>query len=339
VDALVIGGTRFVGLRLVKRLVAKGYHVTVLNRGKTVAALPAGVQRLYADRRDAGQVYQALAGRHYDLVCDITGYQVANLEPVLSALTGQIGHYIFQSTGAVYAPTESLPSSEDAPYINADSAPAGEATYALEKVACERYLLAQHASQGLPLTIFRSPVIYGPENWMHDREFSYFTRLELERPVLVPANRAVVLPYVYVDDLAEAYVRAAGRAETFGQAYNVAGEEALTVASFIDAVAGAMGKTANKLFLTDATERQLERPVFFFPYARSQHYSIGKARADFGFDPATDMQRGMLATYAWWRENLGVEGTRFQPGKLGFDVNFEFEDRVISRFSANGPAT
>jgi 2'-hydroxyisoflavone reductase len=334
VDVLVIGGTRFVGQRLVKRLVAEGYRVTVLNRGKTAAALPAGVQRLYADRRDAEQVYQALKGQRYDLVCDITGYQVANLEPVLSALNGQIGHYIFQSTGAVYAPTETLPSPEDASYIDASTAPAGEAAYALEKVACERYLLARHAADNFPLTIFRSPVIYGPENWMHDREFSYFTRLELGRRVLVPANRAAVLPYVYVDDLAEAYVQAAGRAKTFGQAYNIAGAAALTITGYLDTVAGAMGKTADKLLLTEAIERQLERPVFFFPYARSQYFSIQKARADFGFDPATDLRRGMLATYAWWRENLGIEGTRFQPGKLGFDVDFEFEDRVISQHFA-----
>jgi nucleoside-diphosphate-sugar epimerase len=330
-NVLVIGGTRFVGLRLVRMLVAAGHHVTVLNRGKRTAKLPDGVERLYADRRDAGQVHAALKGRWYDLVCDITGYQVANLEPVVEALAGQVGHYIFQSTGAVYAPAEILPTPENAPYITEDSAPPGEAAYALEKVACERYLMARHAAGDLPVTIFRSPVIYGPENWMHEREASYFARMEMGRPVLIPANRATALQYVYVDDLAEAYLLAAGRERTFGQAYNIAGNEALTVTGYVDTVAGAMGKTAHKLFLTPDIERQLDRSAFFFPYDRSQYLGIGKAATDFDFAPGFDLRRGMQAAYAWWRENLGISGTLFQPGKLGHDVDLAFEDRVIRR--------
>jgi len=331
-QVLVIGGTRFVGLRLVNRLVAEGCVVTTLNRGKTTAALPAGVERLYADRRNSEQVYQALKGRRYDLVYDITGYQVANLEPVAAALGGRIGHYIFQSTGAVCAPTEAMPIPEAVPYVTADTAPPGEAAYALEKAACERYLLEQHTRHGLPVTIFRSPVIYGPDNWMHDREASYFTRLELDRPVLLPANRSAEISYVYVDDVAAAYVAAAGKPETYGQVYNIAGGEALTVAGYVDAVARAMGRAARKLYLTPEAEASLGRPVFFFPYQRSQIYSIEKARRDFGFVPGFDFRHGISAAYAWWRENLGVEGTVFTPGKLGHDVDLDLEDRIIREY-------
>ena len=39
----VIGGTRFVGPRVVKQLVEKGQDVIVFNRGETGAELPEGV--------------------------------------------------------------------------------------------------------------------------------------------------------------------------------------------------------------------------------------------------------------------------------------------------------
>jgi uncharacterized protein YbjT (DUF2867 family) len=42
---LVLGGTGFVGRRLVEILIADGAGVTVLNRGVTPVELPAGVTR------------------------------------------------------------------------------------------------------------------------------------------------------------------------------------------------------------------------------------------------------------------------------------------------------
>jgi len=58
---LVLGGTGFVGRRLVEVLTADGACVTVLNRGVTPVELPPGVARLVADRSDATSMCAALA--------------------------------------------------------------------------------------------------------------------------------------------------------------------------------------------------------------------------------------------------------------------------------------
>ena len=50
--ALVLGGSVFVGRRLVEALVAAGHDVAVLNRGRTATDLPYGVNRVVADRTD-----------------------------------------------------------------------------------------------------------------------------------------------------------------------------------------------------------------------------------------------------------------------------------------------
>ena len=57
---LVMGGTQFNGLALVRELVRTGHDVTTLNRGKTAAELPPSVRRLYADRR-LQQILQKIA--------------------------------------------------------------------------------------------------------------------------------------------------------------------------------------------------------------------------------------------------------------------------------------
>ncbi len=87
---LVIGGTRFVGLRLVRLLASKGHDITLLNRGKTEAQLPPGLKRLYADRRNSAAVKSALNGQSFDAVFDMTAYQAVNVAPVVESLMGKV---------------------------------------------------------------------------------------------------------------------------------------------------------------------------------------------------------------------------------------------------------
>ena len=56
-----MGGTNFNGLSLVRELVRQGHDVTVLNRGKSEADIPASVNRLVADRSEPDTVRAALA--------------------------------------------------------------------------------------------------------------------------------------------------------------------------------------------------------------------------------------------------------------------------------------
>jgi nucleoside-diphosphate-sugar epimerase len=62
-EALVLGGSRFIGLHLVRLLSSQGHRVTVLNRGQTEAELPDDVERLTADRTEPEQVRDALFDR------------------------------------------------------------------------------------------------------------------------------------------------------------------------------------------------------------------------------------------------------------------------------------
>ena len=52
--SLVLGGSTFVGRRLVHHLTGHGHEVAVLNRGRTPSKLPPDVRRYVADRTDVG---------------------------------------------------------------------------------------------------------------------------------------------------------------------------------------------------------------------------------------------------------------------------------------------
>ena len=116
--ALVLGGTRFVGLHLVQLLHSQGQSVTVLNRGQTQGRLPAGVRRIQADRSDQAQVVAGLKGRQFDVAFDISGHKPSELQPVVDTLEGNVGSYVFCSTVGYYDPGDVAPIREDSPLVS-----------------------------------------------------------------------------------------------------------------------------------------------------------------------------------------------------------------------------
>ena len=199
---LVLGGSRFIGLHLVRLLHHQGHDVSVLNRGQTKAELPAGVTRLHADRSSADQVKSALKGSSYDVAFDISGYTRASLLPVVEVLDNRVGRFMFCSTTGVYAPCEVVPIDEGFPLFRSPEA----RQYARDKVECENLLMEMHA-RGFPVTILRPPYVYGPDNYLRDREFSFFARLTQGRKVVIPGDGLTLIHMVHVDDPGSRFCR------------------------------------------------------------------------------------------------------------------------------------
>src|SRR5580765_3882317 len=128
--ALVLGGSVFVGRRLVLALQAAGYEVTVLNRGRTPTVLPPGVAHLAADRTDMAAMRTALGDREWDVVHDVSGFVMAagggDIAGLIELLDGRVGSYVFCSSIMAYDQSwvGIFPWTEDQP-----SNPEGTSTY------------------------------------------------------------------------------------------------------------------------------------------------------------------------------------------------------------------
>jgi nucleoside-diphosphate-sugar epimerase len=104
----VIGGSRYFGKLLVKRLQAAGHHVTVINRGS--ASPPAGVEHLVVDRNDEAALTAALDARTFDIVVDQVCYTPVQAAIAARAFAGRTRRYVMTSTIEVYDPaTAALP--------------------------------------------------------------------------------------------------------------------------------------------------------------------------------------------------------------------------------------
>ncbi|MFI9780536.1 NAD-dependent epimerase/dehydratase family protein [Streptomyces sp. NPDC051956] len=98
----VIGGSRYFGKLLVKRLQAAGHQVTVINRGSTPP--PAGVQHLVVDRNDEAALTAALGSRTFDVVVDQVCYTPVQAAVAARAFAGRTRRYVMTSTIEVYDP-------------------------------------------------------------------------------------------------------------------------------------------------------------------------------------------------------------------------------------------
>jgi 2'-hydroxyisoflavone reductase len=250
---LILGGTGFTGPHQVHYAVARGHHVTVFNRGRRQADLPAGVEHLLGDRNEASgldSIRAAVAGgARWDVVIDnptTLPFWVRDAGAVLRDATEQ---FIFISTISVYADTSRVGMDEDtvlAAYRGADALAETMQTlqaaqgqlYGPLKAASER-----EAERWFPgrTTVIRPGLIVGPGD-MTGR-FTYWpVRLARGGEVLAPGTGHDPVQFIDARDLAEWTIRMAEQ-RTFGM-FNATGPAGtMSVAEMLGGIRAAFDGT------------------------------------------------------------------------------------------------
>ena len=313
---LVLGGSRFIGLHLVRLLHSRGHDVTVLNRGRTAADLPDGVARISADRDDADAQAAALSGASYDVAFDISAYTTRQLGPAIGALSGNVGRFVFCSTTSVYAPSDTIPIREDFPLDRAPDA----SQYAKDKIECED-LLAEAYARGFPMTILRPPYVYGPDNYIAAREFSYFARLTQGRRIVIPGDGLTPIHPVHVDDLADAFAAAPESDAALGGTYTICSPDAITANGYVRAIADAMGVSADVVHVEPHDYEALGEELYPFEWRAARVYTTASALSALDWTPRYHMREGLAMTYRWWVEQ-GLDAGAW---------DFSAEDAALAR--------
>ena len=176
--------------------IARGHEVTLFNRGETNPELFPEVERLRGDRD--GDL-SALEGGEWDAVIDPSGFVPRVVRASAELLHGSVGHYVFVSSGSVYAEPYMPGYDESAPTVELED-PASEEVlrdYGALKAACEG-VVREVFPDGH--TNVRAGLIVGP----HDGSgrFTYWPlRGSLGGEVLAPGSREVLTQFVDVRDL------------------------------------------------------------------------------------------------------------------------------------------
>ena len=184
---LLLGGTGFVGPHLVHAALARGHHVSMLNRGRRTPNQNAGdFARVEALRGDRSQpdAYAGLAGKTWDAVID-TATNLQWTREAVTALKGATGRYMYVSSTGVFLPYRTVDIPEDGPVPLTDTPPQTPPSYGVLKAQSENLVRDGFATTDL---IVRPGYIVGPGD-TSDR-FTYWpVRIARGGEVLVPGKQ------------------------------------------------------------------------------------------------------------------------------------------------------
>jgi len=298
--SLVLGGSTFVGRRLVLQLAGQGHEVSVLNRGRTPSALPPGVGRFTADRTDAGSMRSALEGTEWDAIFDVSGFVMvaggSSIADLLELFDGRTAAYVFVSSVMAYQPSPLMPWTEDQPTSTEPTT-----SYGGFKAYAEAEIRKRHGLTGFPGSIARPAAIYGPDNNILDMEAAMFLRLRRKLPVLLPHGGLVTGNYGHVDDLCALLIAMARSPRAVsGEVVNATGQ-AITTAGYVRALAEIVGVEPDIHLLPDDRLGQVPGPLFGHLFGVRHHavLSTDKARR-LGLPAERGFVEGHRQTYEWF---------------------------------------
>lgn len=322
--AFVTGGTGFLGQHLARSLLEDGWAVRVLTRSPKAEAAQrlrcAGATLVAGEIHDtallrttlhdvhtvyhlAGQLYAPHIPRH---VFEQT--HIGGTRSVLTACrsTSAIRSIVHCSTTGVLGPTGDHAATEDAPQRPSNA-------YEQTKAEAERLALAAAERDGLPLTVARPALVYGPGD-LH--LLGWFRAIRRGVYRVVGRGDSLLHP-IYINDLVRGLRICAATPTAIGRAYNLVGSRPLTIRELANAIAQAIGTTLSKSHLpaaaTWAGASLLESlpgiSVGRLPLTRSRiafmtesrAYCGDRARRELGFDPQIDLPTGLDCTVAWYR--------------------------------------
>jgi nucleoside-diphosphate-sugar epimerase len=240
---LVLGGTSFVGHAVVAEGVARGWDVTVANRG--VSGPPhEGVRAVTLDRTAPG-AFDALAGESFDLVVDTWAQAPYVVRDAARALASSTDRWVYVSSRSVYSWPIPHGGDESTPVVEAD--PDADATdYAADKRGAE---LAVERELGPDRVVHvRAGLILGPRENVGRLPW-WLRRIARGGDVLAPGPQDLGIQHVDARDLARLALDA-GAAGRSGPVDTVSPVGGATMGELLRACVEVTGSDARLVWMT-----------------------------------------------------------------------------------------
>jgi dihydroflavonol-4-reductase len=316
-NALITGGTGFIGSHLAESLHRQGWKLRIIAKDKMFGD-DLGADVVYADLRDCDALADAL--RDVDVVFHLAGltrarknsdYYLANHLMTRDLIDACIRHgshinrFVYVSSLTAVGPRRGDETITEA----TDYHPVSH--YGRSKMLAE--IEVMNAAAQLPVTIVRPSAVYGPR----DRDlFRYFKMIRSGVELLLGSG-AQLLNLVHVGDLVRGIELAALHPDGVNETFFIGSETDYRTDEICSSIAIAMDRTplvlhlpVGVLYLTgllgECAGRIARREVFFNvqkvreAVQRAWSCSIAKAQDRLGFEPRLSLGNGMNGTYDWY---------------------------------------
>jgi nucleoside-diphosphate-sugar epimerase len=328
---LIVGGTRFIGPRVVESLVASRCEVTVFHRGQSEPDGFPDVRHIHGDRSDFASHRAALARVAPDVVIDMVPLRGSDAAAVIAAfgaarLVAISSQDVYRAYGVLRrlssGPVDPVPLAETAP-LRAELYPyRGEVApdsplHDYDKIPVERLVLDAGG------TVLRLPAVYGAADRQH-RTAAYLRPMLDGRPAILLGEQFAAWRWTrgYVDNIAAAIVLAATETRATGRVYNLGEEVARSEAEWVGAIGRAAGWDGAVVAVPDAELPSHLRSTENF--AQPLVADTGRIRAELGYREPVERATGLERTLRWEQVNLPAP-----PDDLA--ARYAAEDALLSR--------
>ena len=310
---LVTGGAGFIGSHVCERLLQSGHEVWAFDDLNDFYD-PEIKRRNLGEIRDLGQAFTFVEGDlterrsldaligpvKFDQIIHLAAragvrpsleqpalYQRVNVEGTVNLLEaarrGGVRKIIMASSSSVYGVNSKVPFCEVDPIFNPIS------PYAASKLACEALGHVYHHVHGMDIVMLRFFTVYGPRQ-RPDLAIHKFARLiDAGQPVPVFGDGSSARDYTYFSDTVDGVI-ACTRREFGFEIFNLGESQTVKLIDLIHLLEAALGKSAH---LDWQPNQPGDVPI---TYA-----DISKARSELGYDPSTDIKRGLARFVEWFR--------------------------------------
>jgi UDP-glucose 4-epimerase len=313
---LITGGLGFIGSTLARRLADLGAHVTVLDSlipeyGGNEFNLAGYADRVHVnigDMRDEhglrhlvqGQaIIFNLAGQtsHLDSMTDPFTDLEINCRSQLYLLEACRQHnpaarILYASTRQVYGRPRSLPVSEDHPLDPAD-------INGIHKLAGGWYHILYHRVYGLRTTSLRLTNTYGPRMRVVDGRQTFLglwiRQLIAGEEIEIYGDGQQCRDFNYVDDVVDAFLRAAVTTHAEGEVYNLGHHEVISLLDLAKLLCELNGGGRYRLVPFPPDRKAIDIGDYFAAF--------DKARRGLDWQPRVSLRDGLARTLAYYRAN------------------------------------
>jgi UDP-glucose 4-epimerase len=314
---MITGGLGFIGSNLAHRLVGLDADVLLVDSlipdyGGNLFNIDGIANRVRVNVADIRQqstmnylvrdrdVIFNLAGQvsHIDSMRDPYTDLEINCRSQLTVLEACRNHnpnvkVVFAGTRQVYGKPESVPVDESHLVRPTD-------VNGINKAAGEYYHLVYNNVFGVRACSLRLTNVYGPRQLIkHNRQgfIGWFIRLAVEgKPIQIYGDGSQVRDFVYVDDAADAFLRAGASDACNGEVFNVGGSEPMSHSRLAELLVRVAGCGSVKYVAWPTEQKAIDIGSFYADSSKFTRYT--------GWAPAVSLERGLAQTVAFYRQHF-----------------------------------
>jgi UDP-glucose 4-epimerase len=314
---LVTGGLGFIGSNLARQLVELGADVLLVDAmipeyGGNLFNIDGIEDRVRVNIADVrNQSTMEVLVRDREIFFNLAG-QVSHIDSMLDPYTdleincrAQLAmleacrkfnphvKVVFAGTRQVYGKPDRLPVDERHLVRPID-------VNGVNKAAGENYHLLYNHAFGLRACSLRLTNIYGPRQLIkHNRQgfIGWFIRLAIEgREITIYGDGSQLRDFVFVDDAADAFLRAGASAACDGEVFNVGGPEPISHRDLVTLLLDVAGNGCVSYVPWPAEKKQIDIGSF---YADSSKFTAAT-----GWTPRVPLRDGLMRTIDFYRRHF-----------------------------------